>query len=319
MSFSVGRGFFTSFINNERINAISNARSESEACVMTLWEKIKNLFFHTHQKKALHLLYKLTHAFEYHDAAAFASYFFQLRNLVKPEDQNQFYITRTGSQMIGQLAGSPVLVLLSDHHGHLSSLNSPNVKKYFTVSEENKENESPEEKNTLALEKAVEAFKQDFTRGSYVFQSEMSNEKKYNLNSEEYSDQLFDEVLKTISDICLNDQEKYFNTLLLNTQKAFLATNYIMHEHDKRFPIYRDPRLVLTQESRTHRQPDDSIIVQNHACFISNPKDTAKIDIQKKYNGGVTPLFGKISIHNVWMVANGGIQGIGLHMEVTPP
>lgn len=58
MSFFVGHGFLSSEISNSTIDTIQRADSPPH---LSLWEKIKDFFFSTHQEEALQLLFDLYH------------------------------------------------------------------------------------------------------------------------------------------------------------------------------------------------------------------------------------------------------------------
>lgn len=58
MSFCVGSGYFSACISNDKITGILDSDTPPE---MSLWEKIKEFFFSTHQAEAQDCLYRLCH------------------------------------------------------------------------------------------------------------------------------------------------------------------------------------------------------------------------------------------------------------------
>ncbi|MFP1877694.1 SGNH/GDSL hydrolase family protein [Lonsdalea quercina] len=88
MSLNIGNGLLSAHISGERLHAIANNSTPPE---MSLWEKIKEFFFSTHQKEALECIYKLYHhaniqisAEEVHGA------FIRLCELASPGCKEQF-------------------------------------------------------------------------------------------------------------------------------------------------------------------------------------------------------------------------------------
>lgn len=301
MAFSVGHGLFTSSITRAQIDSIRHARTEKEACVMSCWEKIKAFFFDTQREEALRLLYRLIHpSTNPADMSTFVSQFCQLRNLAKTEHQMKFHIECNFSGATAHIAESTFHSPFNDFNGCLEALNNHFKNNYLPTSVISNKN-----------------LKEDCKKISYLFQTENHRQKTYDFKNKECSDKSCNELLKVVSDICHSDKTKCLNTLLVNTQDAFLAVDSALYKKDKQYPMYRDPKLLLTQQSRTHRQKGGSIIVQNHRCFISDPNDKSRIN-DNKMRTGVPPYLGKIAIDTIWMVTHSGIKAIALNLEVTP-
>lgn len=88
MSLNIGSGLLSAHISRDRLQAIANNITPPE---MSLWERIKEFFFSTHQKEALECIYTLYHhaniqisAEEVHHA------FTRLRELASPGCKEQF-------------------------------------------------------------------------------------------------------------------------------------------------------------------------------------------------------------------------------------
>lgn len=301
MAFSVGYGLLTSSITRAQIDTIRHARTEQEACVMSYWEKLKALFFYTQREEALRLLYRLTHpSTNPADMSTFVSQFCQLHNLAKPEHQIKFHIECDFSGATAHIAGITFHSPFNDFNGCLAALNDYYKNNYLSTS-------------TISHE----SLKENCKKISYLFQTENQRQKIYHCKNKEYSNKSFSEILKVVSDICQGEKTKCLNTLSVNTQDAFLALDSALYKKDKQYPMYRDPKLILTQQSRTHRQKDGSIIVQNHRCFISDPNDKNRIN-DNKMRTGVLPYLGKIVTDTIWMVTHSEIKAIALNLEVTP-
>lgn len=58
MTFGIGSGYFPAYISNDKFTAILDSDTPPE---MSLWEKIKEFFFSTHQAEAQDCLYRLCH------------------------------------------------------------------------------------------------------------------------------------------------------------------------------------------------------------------------------------------------------------------
>ncbi|MCS3429594.1 hypothetical protein [Klebsiella sp. BIGb0407] len=90
MSFNVGNGLLTAHISYERLHDIKNNEFLPE---MTLWEKIKDFFFSTHQKAAYECVHKLYHRDDFNMSEQdVRETFINLRQLASPGCKNKFII-----------------------------------------------------------------------------------------------------------------------------------------------------------------------------------------------------------------------------------
>lgn len=78
MSICVGSGYC---ISSEKIRSIFHSDTPPE---MSLWEKIKEFFFSTHQTEVQDYIYRLTHPFDEPDRADVIAMFNRLKEIVHP-------------------------------------------------------------------------------------------------------------------------------------------------------------------------------------------------------------------------------------------
>ncbi|WP_145541991.1 hypothetical protein [Yersinia alsatica] len=90
MPFPVGSGFLTAEISDLQIN---NMWSEDVLPHLSLWEKIKDFFFSTHQEEALQLLFDLYHPSPNTTPQRVKEIWEQLKQLASPGYENCFGCT----------------------------------------------------------------------------------------------------------------------------------------------------------------------------------------------------------------------------------
>lgn len=296
MTFSVGNGFLTSSISKERIQHIYNSKDERAACAMSLWAKIKDYFFKTHEKQALTLLHKLVHAKHSSDAV---SYFFQLRDLASDAHQHKFTIDADENK---------AALYIDDYNVFPQSDNSTKALSDLTACISNNYSLNIKEIKTVLMS--------DLEKSAYTFQSHGGEKHQYNLSGQKCSKLLCNEITGKVMHI--SDQKKYktMQTLLLNTQNVFSALNSVIRQHDKKFPVLEEGMKVLSQKYHTHSQSNDDVIIQQYKSFLINP-DQGYINKHKAISNDTPPYSGKVNLHAVWLVKNYTMQAIGMNLEVT--
>lgn len=81
MSFSVGSGYLSACISNDQINAILDSNTPPN---ISIWDKIKDFFFSTHQAEAQDCLYQICHPSAGTTPSDVNALFERLRELAHP-------------------------------------------------------------------------------------------------------------------------------------------------------------------------------------------------------------------------------------------
>lgn len=90
MSFNVGNSFITAQISSQRLH---NIRDNSSPPETSLWERIKEFFFSTHQREALDCVHRLYHSADYEMSSQdIRAVFIKLQNLASPGHRDKFII-----------------------------------------------------------------------------------------------------------------------------------------------------------------------------------------------------------------------------------
>lgn len=92
MSFNIGSGLLTAHISEQKLQTIKDNPLPPN---MSLWEKIKDFFFSTHQQAALNCIHKLYHHAEFKMSEQdIHKTFIELKNLASPGCRNKFTLDR---------------------------------------------------------------------------------------------------------------------------------------------------------------------------------------------------------------------------------
>lgn len=109
MSFNVGNGLLTAHISSNRLHEISKNNTPPE---MTLWGKIKDFFFSTHQEEALECVYKLYHHSDFGMSnQEIKDVFIKLQTLASPGCKDKFIISQKDSSDEYIIDGEKILSL----------------------------------------------------------------------------------------------------------------------------------------------------------------------------------------------------------------
>lgn len=95
MSFCVGTGYFSACISSDKITGMLDSNTPPE---MSLWEKIKEFFFSTHQAEAQDCLYRLCHPSAGTTPADVNALFERLKELAHPGYADNIQSDRHGGK-----------------------------------------------------------------------------------------------------------------------------------------------------------------------------------------------------------------------------